>query len=71
VCAIFCGVDHHRPFLGACVVQGAAGCCRVLQGVAGCCRVLQGVAGCCRVLQSVAGCCRVLQFVGRKRLSSV
>ena len=25
----------------------------MLQGVAGCCRVLQGVAGCCRVLQGV------------------
>jgi len=33
------------------VLQGVAGCCRVLQGVA-------GVAGCCRVLQGV---CSMLQ----------
>jgi len=32
------------------LLQGGAGCCRVVQGVAGCCRVLQGVAGCCSEL---------------------
>ena len=55
--------------------------CRVLQGAAGCCRVLHGVAGvqgvsvrinmCCstrpdilaNALQGVAGCCKVLQGV--------
>jgi len=57
------------------VLQGVAGCCRVLQG----CSVLQGfavnwmmvgrlgvlqrVAGCRSVLQGVAGCCRTLQDV--------
>ena len=40
-------------------------CCRrlLLQGVAGCCRVLQGVAGCCSVLQCVEVCCSVLKCV--------
>ena len=50
------------------MLQGVAGCCRVLQGHS-CplealalsksaylwCSVLQGVAGCCRVLQGVVG----------------
>ena len=59
--------------------------CRVLQGVAGCCRMLQcvksrfvksatsnmcwyisAVAVCCRVLQSVVGCCRVLPYDARR-----
>ena len=49
------------------ILQGAAGCHRVmqgaakrvLQGAAGCHRVLQGAAG--SVLQGAAGCCRVPQ----------
>ena len=45
------------------MLQGVAGCCRVLQGVAGCCRVLQCAAVCCIVLRCVAVCCSVLQCV--------
>ena len=48
------------------MVQGVAGCCKVLRCVVVCCSVLQCVAGVavnCSVLQCVAGCCRVLQGV--------
>jgi len=42
------------------LLQGVAGCCRVLLCVAECCRVLQCAALCCGVLQCVAVCCSVL-----------
>ena len=45
------------------VLQGVAGCCKVLLCVTVCYCVLLCVAVCCSVLQCVAVCCSVLQCV--------
>ena len=47
-------------FVGVCVLECVAGCCRVLQSVV---RVFQCVAVYCSALQCIAVCCSVLQCV--------